>query len=71
MTHPAFQVHTGYFLQQGSSGTLRVSDESRYYVVAETWQGTRIVKTEIEKSFPGTTAGKAQAKRLVNELRTQ
>lgn len=38
------------FIQQGSSNTLRVSNESRWYVVREEWEGSRILNTVILSS---------------------
>jgi hypothetical protein len=36
-----------YTVQQGSSGTLRVTDESAWYLVRETWQGARLLDARI------------------------
>ena len=39
------------FIQQGSSQTLRVNDESKWYVVREEWEGSRILNSTILASY--------------------
>jgi hypothetical protein len=36
---------TNYFVQQGSSGSLRIGNEDAFIVVAEVWRGSQIVST--------------------------
>ena len=35
------------FIQQGSSSTLRVTDEDKFYLVREEWQGTLLLNSVI------------------------
>lgn len=39
------------FIQQGSSSTLRVSNEDKWYVVREEWQGSKLLNSVILNSF--------------------
>lgn len=39
------RTQTNYFVQHGSSDELRVSDDSAYVVVRQTWRGSQIVNT--------------------------
>lgn len=39
-----------YYIQHGSTGELRVTDERKWYVVEETWSGKRIVNERIVAS---------------------
>lgn len=36
-----------HVVQQGSSGTIRVSDESAWYLLREVWQGRKLLDTRI------------------------
>lgn len=38
------------FIQQGSSNTLRVENENKWYVVREEWQGSRLLNSVILSS---------------------
>lgn len=37
------EVHHVFSVQQGSSGTFRVTDESAWYVLHEVWEGQRLL----------------------------
>ncbi len=39
------------FIQQGSSSTLRVGNENRWYLVKEEWQGARLLNSVILGSY--------------------
>ena len=41
---------TSVFVQRGSSSTLRVSDEDKYYVIEEVWEGSKLLNTYILSS---------------------
>lgn len=41
------ELHHAYIVQQGSSNTFRVTDESAWFVLRETWQGARLLDTQI------------------------
>ncbi|MCZ7539129.1 MAG: hypothetical protein M5U29_04270 [Anaerolineae bacterium] len=41
------EVHHVYVVQQGSSNTFEVSDENAWYLLRETWQGARLLDTQI------------------------
>lgn len=45
-----FERSNVIFIQQGSSNTLRVQNESRWYVVREEWEGSRILDSVILSS---------------------
>jgi hypothetical protein len=61
------QTHTNYFVQQGSSGSLRVSRDDAWIVASETWQGSRIVDTR----YISTHETKAEALEACIVLRNQ
>jgi hypothetical protein len=42
------KIDTTFHIQQGSSGTLRVSDEDAWYFVGEAWEGSKLLNTWIE-----------------------
>ena len=44
------------FIQQGSSNTLRVENENKWYVVREEWQGSRLLNSVILSSHDTDTA---------------
>lgn len=50
-------INTNYFVQKGSSGSLRVGQNDAWIVVGETWRGSQIVATR----YLGTYATKAEA----------
>jgi len=56
---------TNYFVQQGSSGSLRVGNEDAWIVVAETWRGSQIVGTR----YISTHSTKAEADAAAAALR--
>lgn len=41
------KTHHTYTIQQGSSGTFRVSDERAWYVLRETWQDAQLLNVQI------------------------
>ncbi|MGB0383377.1 MAG: hypothetical protein ACPGWR_01015 [Ardenticatenaceae bacterium] len=58
--------HTTYFPQQGSSGTLRVWNDTSWMVVGEAWEGGRLLNTWIQESFG--PDGEAQARKEARKL---
>lgn len=46
-----FERTDSVFIQQGSSQTLRVLDENRWYVVKEEWEGSRLLNSVILSSY--------------------
>ena len=44
------------FIQQGSSNTLRVENENKWYVVREEWQGSRLLNSVILSSHDTDTS---------------
>ena len=40
-----------FFIQQGSSNTLRVMNEKKWYVIREAWQGSRLLNSVILSCF--------------------
>lgn len=61
-------LYHSIFIQQGSSQTYRVANESRWMVLDEVWQGNRIVNTTCRASFPGTPEGKEAANTEANRI---
>lgn len=41
------RVNTVYGVQQGSSSTLRVRNESAWYVYREDWEGSKLLNTRL------------------------
>ncbi len=60
-------TQTTYFVQQGSSGSLRVCNENAWIIVAETWRGSQIVNTR----SVGTYETRSQATVACEQLRKQ
>ena len=44
-------IHS-YVIQKGSSQTMRVCDENRFYVVREDWEGSQLLNSVIVFSSP-------------------
>lgn len=42
-----FERNDVIFMQQGSSNTLRVTDEEKFYLVREEWQGNQLLNSVI------------------------
>lgn len=56
----------GYFVSHGDvPGELRVSDQNRFYVVHQVWEGRQILDTSIHSSY----ATEEEANKKCEELR--
>jgi hypothetical protein len=56
--------NTIFFAQQGSSNEIRVSDQDKWYVIRQVWEGSQILDTGIESSY----ATRDEALARVDEL---
>ncbi len=63
----AAQVFTAFFVQQGSSSTLRVTDENAWYVVRETWRGEQIISAGVVSKHASHDEAVAECERLRRE----
>ena len=43
----AGEIHETHHIQQGSSNTLLVADESAWYVVREVWEGSKLLNSQV------------------------
>jgi len=67
MTHPRFQIHKTYFVQQGDTSTFQTGGND-YCVLEETWEGPQLLGTVVIQRYPPTGAGKRQAKAHAQRL---
>lgn len=64
-------LYHSIFVQQGSSQTYRVSDESRIMVMDEAWERNRLLNTRVRASYPDTPEGKAEAEAEVERIKKE
>ncbi len=67
MTHPLFQIHKMYFVQQGDTSTF-LTGGNDYCVLEETWEGKQLLDTVVVKRYPPTPEGERQAEAHVQRL---
>lgn len=69
--NPVDKLYHSIFIQQGSSQTYRVSDESRIMVMDEAWERNRLLNTRVRASYPDTHEGKANAEAEVERIKKE